>query len=70
MNFIVGTMLYHSNEEFAFWMFVTLIDQFELRDIYEPGLPGLYKQCFIIDKLIEQKLPDLSKHFVRIICIV
>lgn len=43
MNFIVGSMLYHCNEEVAFWMFVTLIETFELRDIYEPGLPGLYK---------------------------
>jgi hypothetical protein len=43
MNFIVGSMLYHSNEETAFWMFVTLLENFEMRDIYEPGLPGLYK---------------------------
>ena len=49
MNFIVGAMLYHCNEEAAFWMFVTLIEGFELRDIYEPLLPGLYKHCFIID---------------------
>ncbi len=57
-------MLYHCNEEVAFWMFVTLIEAFELRDIYEPGLPGLYKQCFLIDSMIELNLPDLSSHFV------
>jgi hypothetical protein len=52
MNFIVGSMLYHCNEEPAFWMFVTLIEAFELRDIYEPGLPGLYKHCYVLEKLM------------------
>ena len=53
MNFIVGSMLYHCNEEIAFWMFVTLIEEFELRDIFEPYLPGLYKHCYVIKKLIK-----------------
>jgi hypothetical protein len=65
MNFIVGAFLYHCNEECAFWMFVSLIEGFELRDIYEPGLPGLYKHCYVIDSLINQHLPDLFKHFVK-----
>ena len=52
MNFIVGSILYHCSEEVAFWIFVTLIEQFEIRDIFEPGLPGLYKHSHIIDKLI------------------
>jgi hypothetical protein len=66
MNFIVGSMLYHSNEEIAFWMFVTLIEEFELRDIFEPNLPGLYKHCFVLERLIQSNLTDLHKHFVRI----
>jgi len=53
MNFIVGSMLYHCNEEVAFWMFVTLVEEFELRDIFEPNLPGLFKHCYVIDRLIE-----------------
>lgn len=63
MNFIVGSILYHANEEIAFWIFVSLIEEFELRDIYEPLLPGLYKHCFVIEKLIESNLPELYKHF-------
>ena len=64
MNFIVGSLLYHCNEEIAFWMFVTLIEEFELRDIFEPLLPGLYKHCFVIEKLIEANIVELHKHFV------
>lgn len=45
-------------------MFVTLIESFELRDIYEPGLPGLYKHCFVIESLIENQINDLYLHFV------
>ena len=63
MNFIVGSLLYHANEEIAFWMFVTLIEEFELRDIYEPNLPGLYKHCFVLDTMIKQHLPELFTHF-------
>lgn len=43
MNFIVGSLLYHSSEVMAFWLFVTLIEECEMRDIYLKGLPGLYK---------------------------
>lgn len=43
MNFIVGALLYHAPEEIAFWLFISLIEDHELRDIYLPGLPGLYK---------------------------
>ena len=63
MNFIAGFMLYHSNEEIAFWLFVGLIESFELREIYEPGLPGMYKHSYAIDQLILLKLPDLHRHF-------
>ncbi len=42
MNFIVGALLYHCSEEIAFWIFVSLIEDYEIRDIY---LPGLSPQC-------------------------
>lgn len=43
MNFIVASLLYHSNEVMAFWLFASLIEDCELRDIYMTGLPGLFK---------------------------
>lgn len=53
MNFIVGCLLYHCSEEIAFWIFVTLIENFEMRDIFEYKLPGLYKHCFVIENLLK-----------------
>lgn len=73
MNFIVGALLYHSCEEIAFWTFVALVEDHEMRDIYMPGmelkwkdvgLPGLYKHSQIIDILILENLNDIYKHFV------
>lgn len=66
MNFIVGSILYHANEEIAFWIFVTLIEEFELHDIYEEHLPGLYKHCHVIENLLDVNLKELHKHFVII----
>jgi hypothetical protein len=34
MNFIGAALLNHSSEEVAFWLFVSLIEDYEMRDIY------------------------------------
>ena len=43
MNFIVAQLLLHCTETFAFWLFVALIEDCEMRDIYEEKLSGLFK---------------------------
>mmetsp|Transcript_8004 Transcript_8004/g.7502 ORF Transcript_8004/g.7502 Transcript_8004/m.7502 type:complete len:275 (-) Transcript_8004:291-1115(-) len=63
MNFIVGSLLYHCNEAIAFWMLTTLFETFEMRDIFEPQLPGLYKHCFVINAMLDHNQPDLYNHF-------
>jgi hypothetical protein len=35
MNFIVGCLLLHCSEEVAFWLFVSLIEDYFMRDIYQ-----------------------------------
>lgn len=52
MNFIVGALLLHSTEEVAFWLFVALIEDYQMRDIYQPNLPGLYKHIATLEHLI------------------
>ena len=34
MNFIVGFLLYHSEEYIAFWLFTSLIEEYELNQNY------------------------------------
>ena len=64
MNFIVGALLYHCPEEIAFWLFVALIEEHDLREVYNTGFPGLYKHIKVIESHILNTLPTLYKHFV------
>jgi hypothetical protein len=64
MNFIAGALLYHCSEEIAFWIFALLIKNYGIRDVYLPGLPGLYKHTFVIDSLISKHLHNIFKHLV------
>lgn len=52
MNFIVGSLLMHCSEEVAFWLFVSLIEDYQMRDIYMPNLPGLYKHSNLLEQLL------------------
>ncbi|TNV85440.1 hypothetical protein FGO68_gene2511 [Halteria grandinella] len=65
MNFIVGALLYHANEVMAFWLFVSLIEDCEMRDIYMNGLPGLFKHSHIISSLISTNMFELAEHFAE-----
>ena len=66
MNFIVGALLWHCSEEVAFWLFVSLIEDYEMRDIYMEGLPGHIKHSTLITRLMETHLPDLFSHLLEI----
>mmetsp|Transcript_11803 Transcript_11803/g.17268 ORF Transcript_11803/g.17268 Transcript_11803/m.17268 type:complete len:348 (+) Transcript_11803:32-1075(+) len=70
MNFIAGALLWHATEADAFWLFVGIMEDFELRDIYLPKLPGLTKHCQIIQLLTLELLPRLHLQFAehRICC--
>ncbi len=70
MNFIAGSLLFHASEEIAFWLFVSLVEDYELRDIYLPGIPGLFKHCQIIDILIMTHNRKVFTHFVRVMPII
>jgi hypothetical protein len=55
MNFIAGSLVYHSSPEIAFWLFVSLIFDYQLRENYKPGFPGVKEINEEIEKLLEQK---------------
>ena len=65
MNFIVGQLLLHCSETVAFWLFVSLIEDCDMRDIYLPQLPGLGKHSRIIELLLEKHLPALHGHLQK-----
>lgn len=64
MNFVVAALLYHCSEEVAFWLFVTLLEDYEIRDVYLAGLPGLYRHTHIIGSLLQRNFRELTEHLV------
>eukprot|EP00826_Nyctotherus_ovalis_P026185 TRINITY_DN2044_c0_g7_i2.p1 TRINITY_DN2044_c0_g7~~TRINITY_DN2044_c0_g7_i2.p1 ORF type:complete len:346 (+),score=81.32 TRINITY_DN2044_c0_g7_i2:70-1107(+) len=64
MNFVVGALLYHCSEEIAFWLFVAMVEDFDIRDVYSPGLPGLYHHTRAIEKFISRNFSSVAAHLV------
>ena len=62
MNHIVEVLIRHCSEEIAFWLFVSLVEDHDLRSIYQVGLPGLYRHVAVLSKLLELYLPKLNTH--------
>ena len=72
MNFICGSLLYHCKEEAAFWLFVMLMEDYDLEEVYSKGLPGLYKHSIMIENLLstqkslEYVYEQLKVHQIKI----
>ena len=54
MNFIVAALVYHSNSSIAFWLFTSLIEDYQLRLNYIQGFEGYYNKTLEIWELIEK----------------
>lgn len=63
MNYVTATLLtLTNNEELSFWLFVTMIENFELKRLYLPGVPDLHMRNFMMSQIIKEKLPKLFNH--------
>lgn len=62
MNFIAAVLLYHAGEVAAFWLMCALIDKYNLKDVLQPGFPGLNQHNEIIQRRVMDELPKLHKH--------
>lgn len=66
MNFIMASLLWHASESDAFWIFVGLMEDYDLRDTYLPKLPGLSKHCQIIQILSFDFLPEVYRKLAEL----
>ena len=62
MNHIVDALMHHCSEDVSFWLFVSLIEDYEMRDIYQEGISGLFKHIHCLHALLEKHLPKLLEH--------
>lgn len=65
MNFIVAQLLLHSSETFAFWLFVALIRDYGMREVYDMRLSGLFKHSHMLEVLIRANMGSLYKKLDR-----
>ena len=66
MSFIAATLFYHAGESAAFWLLVSLMDQYSLKDVFKSNLPGLSMHEHAIEKLGQIYLEELFKHLVSL----
>ena len=65
MNFIVAQLLRHCSETLTFWLFASLIKDYEMGEVYGPNLSGLFKHSLILETLIQAYIPDLHSRLRR-----
>lgn len=62
MAFITVPLLMNMESNEAFCMLVRLMFTYGFRDFYLPEMPGLHLKIYQFDRLLEDKLPELSMH--------
>lgn len=62
MNYIMAALLWHCSESQAFWIFTKLITDYNLRENFIDGLPGLLKHFDVIENHIRNMWPKLYTH--------
>eukprot|EP00002_Diphylleia_rotans_P007351 TRINITY_DN1689_c0_g1_i3.p1 TRINITY_DN1689_c0_g1~~TRINITY_DN1689_c0_g1_i3.p1 ORF type:complete len:327 (+),score=61.39 TRINITY_DN1689_c0_g1_i3:62-1042(+) len=63
MNFIIGALLMFMEEEDAFWVFVRMMEDFNMAGMYKGGFPLLRCHFYQFDRLLELNMPSLHRHF-------
>ncbi|XP_065169560.1 rab GTPase-activating protein 1-like isoform X2 [Atheta coriaria] len=65
LSFLAATLLLHMPEEEAFCVLVKLMYDYGLRDLYKDGFDNLYLRLYQLNKLMEEQVPQLYRHFTE-----
>ncbi|RKP36050.1 rab-GTPase-TBC domain-containing protein [Dimargaris cristalligena] len=63
--FIVAPLLLNMPEEEAFCLLVRLMQAYDLRGHFTPSMEKLHLRLFQLEKLIEETLPMIHRHFIK-----
>jgi CDGSH-type Zn-finger protein len=66
MNFIVGFFLFHCEEHIAFWLFVSLIEEYDLKLIFMENFPGLKLHVKRLENILQNEYPSYWENFEKI----
>ncbi|EDQ92963.1 uncharacterized protein MONBRDRAFT_22245 [Monosiga brevicollis MX1] len=62
LSFITAVLLLHLPEESAFVLYVKMMQDYGLRDLYMTGFENLHLRLHQLDRLLLEALPDLYAH--------
>ncbi|XP_021259728.1 rab GTPase-activating protein 1-like isoform X3 [Numida meleagris] len=62
-SFLAAVLLLHMPEEQAFCVFVKIMYDYGLRDLYRNNFEDLHCKFFQLERLMQEQLPDLYSHF-------
>lgn len=65
MGPIAATLLCYFEPERAYASLVRLFYQYNLRDIFAPGFPGLLEAFYVQERLVELLMPDVHQAFLE-----
>ncbi|XP_075228045.1 GTPase activating protein and centrosome-associated isoform X2 [Lycorma delicatula] len=65
LSFLAATLLLHMPEEQTFCVLVKLMFDYGLRDLYKDGFECLYLRLYQLNRLMEEQVPQLWKHFAE-----
>jgi hypothetical protein len=64
MNFVVASFLYHSGPEVTLVLATSLIEDYEMCDVYKDNLDGLHYHNSVIDKMMSVRKEKLYGHIM------
>ncbi|KAL5251392.1 hypothetical protein ACHWQZ_G016932 [Mnemiopsis leidyi] len=65
LSFIVAVLLLHLEEEKAFALFSVVMKEYQFRDMFKKGFQMLQLKFYILERIIEDQMPDLWEHFQK-----
>lgn len=66
LNYIVGILLLHFNEEEAFWMLVIILEEILPANFYSPDLVGVRVEGKILDIVLKDKIPKVYQSITKL----
>ncbi|CAH1786119.1 unnamed protein product [Owenia fusiformis] len=66
LSFLAASLLLHMPEEQAFAVLVKLMFEYKLRHLFKTGFETLHLNFYQLDRLIQDRIPELFDHFMDI----
>lgn len=66
LSFVAATLLLQLDEEQAFCVLVKVMVDYGLRDLFKQGFESLHLRLHQLERLIEDYIPDLHQHFLKL----